>query len=291
MVYVLSFNISYENLFIFVTVIYLLFTLSVPMYFLCLKLDVLFLYKYIGCPFLNYLLYILACNMKGKYATIKFSFKNIICILLNIVVINIIFCVFNVFLVIAFFCFFADFVIKLLNLNIDLTLRMNSCFNNSTVSGTRSNSSTSPVTTTSTTSSVYTVTSGSALYDATNLYSSSNLSEKKSLDSNYESIQLGFSSRQGTHPVDYSHIGMNRTFEYLDSGRRLQSMRELEKEYIEKYEQANRNFNKSPTTENAANMNLFSMALDELRYRKKQLKIKYDIPMASDSEKDNGEDI
>lgn len=253
------------------------------MYLLCLKLNILYLYKYIWCPTLNYLFYILACNIKGKYAKIELNIKSIICVLFTIVIFNVVFCFFSLFLVVIFFYFFSDFFVKIFGLNLDLILYINPNTSSPSISNNTSSTATNVATTSSITLEGSTATSST----------SSGLYENKPLNNNdkYEVIQLQSSSRQGTHPVDYSHIGMNRTYEYLDSGRRLQSMRELEKEYIEKYEQANRDLNKSPTAENAANMNFFSMALEELRSKKKQLKINHNIPMGSDSEGDSGEDI
>ena len=284
MLYILTFKVDYESFFTFGIIVYVLFTLSVPMYFLSLELDILFLYKYIWCPFLNYLLYILACNIRGKYVKVEFNIKNIMYIITIIVIFKIIFYVFNIFLFAILFCFFGDFIVKLLYLKLNFILYINPYSNDSGPSGTIDMSSDNN--TNNTTSNI----------DSNDISSNSpSSSENKSLrdidninDNNVSSNKSRL-SKQLTPPVDYSHVGMNRTFEYLDSGRRLQTMRELEKQYIEKYEQANRAFNKSPTMENAANMNFFSMALDELRSNKKKLKVKYNIPMDSDSEGDDEE--
>ena len=279
MLYILTFKIDSKSLFAFGIIVYVLFTLSVPMYFLSLKLDILFLYKYIWCPFLNYLLYILACNIRGKYVKIEFNIKNIIYIIIIIVVFKIIFYIINIFLFTVLFCSFGDFIVKLLDLKLNFISYINPYNNDSGPSGTVNMSGNNNIN--NTTSNIN---SNDILSNSPSSSENKSIPDIDSINDNNTN-----SNKQLTPPVDYSHVGMNRTMEYLDSGKRLQTMRELEKQYIEKYEQANRAFNKSPTMENAANMNFFSMALDELRSNKKKLKIKYDIPMGSDNEGDDEE--
>jgi molybdopterin converting factor small subunit len=203
-------------------------------------------------------------------------------IIIIIVVFKIIFYIINIFLFTVLFCFFGDFIVKLLDLKLNFISYINPYSNDSGPSSTVNMSGNNNINNTTSNINSNDISSNSP-----------SSSENKSIpdidninDNNSNKSRL---NKQLTPPVDYSHVGMNRTLEYLDYGKRLQTMRELEKQYIEKYEQANRAFNKSPTMENAANMNFFSMALDELRSNKKKLKIKYDIPMGSDSEGDDEE--